>query len=156
MRNLLLLLVLTVFLVSCSKFFTFLAPQQTRTPEQAVRSFIELSASVKEMNDRKRLQDLCSGEMRRIFERMTEEMFQLSYLKNQIVVKDLKFLSVDQNGDEAIIHYQVTIQNNQGVDPTLETNEREVDLARARGAWYLEAIRPKGQDTIAFTRGMVF
>lgn len=127
-----------------------------KLPEDVVKVFLELSAQAKEDADRKRLLDLCSGEMRKAFERMTSEAFRLTYLNNNVKVKSIKILETKLDNNLSRVRYQITVENNQGTDPTTEINEREVDLVKTEGDWRIDTIRPKGSDQIAFTRGMIF
>lgn len=127
-----------------------------KSAEDVVKQFIEYSSVAKEDADRKRLLDLCTGEMRAAFEKMTAEAFRLTYLNNNVKVKSVKILDSRTEKETARVRYQITIDNNQGTDPTQEINEREVDLVLSNGTWYIETIRPKGSDKIAFTRGMIF
>jgi hypothetical protein len=127
-----------------------------RTPEETVKAFVELSATAKEPTDKKKLQDLCQGELRRTFERMTEEAFKLLYLDSKIKITELKVIEATAQADAAKVHYSVSVQNDQGTDPTQEVNEREVDLVRSQGNWFIDTIRMKGNDRVAFTRGMIF
>ena len=118
--------------------------------------FVEASASSKSAEDRRRLQELCNGDMRRTFERMNEEAFRLIYLDTKVSILDLKFMDTKEEGDTAKVTYQLTVDNKQGTDPTREVNTREVILSRANNAWYIENIRMQGSDQVAFTRGMLF
>lgn len=138
---------------ACTRLFQ---KQADRKPGDVVKQFLDLSASATGPDDKKKLQDLCSGEMRRAFERMTDEAFRLSYLAQDVRIKEFKVLSESLENGVARLHYQVMIENLAGTDPTTETSEREVELTESRGAWYLESIRPMGSDQIAFTRGMIF
>lgn len=140
--------------LSCTRHQT--APQAGKSAEEVVKVFVQLSASAKEVEDRKRLQDYCSGELRRTFERMNDEAFRLIYLDGKIAILDLKILESKEDKDTARVAYQITVDNKQGTDPTREVNSREVELERSQGAWYIESIRMKGSDQIAFTRGMLF
>src|SRR4051812_36196658 len=63
-----------------------------KSAEEVVKIFIELSSGAKEDADRKRLLDLCTGEMRQAFEKMTAEAFRLTYLNNNVKVKSVKIL----------------------------------------------------------------
>lgn len=126
------------------------------TPEETVKSFVSLSASAQSLANRDRLQKLCVGEMRRAFERMTEEGFRLSYLNSGLKVKSLVVLDSKLEQENAKIRYRVSVENAQGTDTTNETNEREVELTKTQGSWYIETIRLKDSDKIAFTNGMMF
>ena len=140
-------------LVACTKSGV---THKGKSPEQIVRDFVTLSAQAKKPADKKKLEEFCSGEMRRVFERMTDESFRLSYLSNEIEIRELKILSEATADTTSKISYRVSIHNKGGTDPTTEVNEREVELIQTRGAWFLENIRPQGVDKIAFTRGMIF
>jgi hypothetical protein len=126
------------------------------SPEETVKSFIELSASAKDKADKLKIQALCVGELRRAFDRMTDEIFQMSYLSNNVKIEDLKFIQSKVDGETARVLYQVSIENKQGTDTTKEVNQREVELARTQGSWQIESIRMVGSDNVAFTRGMMF
>jgi hypothetical protein len=130
--------------------------QSAKSPEDVVRAFIDLSAASKASTDKAKLQVLCTGEMRRAFDRMTEEAFRIAYLNSNVRVKSINFLESSVDKDTAKVRYQVSVDNAQGTDPTQEINEREVDLLKTQGGWYIDSIRPKGSDKIAFTRGMIF
>lgn len=148
----------TVFLLtsctrSCSRNAGVDSP---RTPEEAVRRFVDWSAKAKEPGERERLAQLCSGELRRAFERMTEESFRVAYLSNSVTVDEFKILSSEAKDGTAKVHYRVTLKNTQGSDATNEINEREVELLSSSGAWFIDSIRLVGSDQIAFTRGMIF
>lgn len=127
-----------------------------KSPEDVVKEFIQLSAHSKTVEDRKVLQDLCAGEMKRAFERMSEEEFRMTYINQEVQLKEMKVLENAVQNDIATIHYQVAIQNVSGTDSTHEMNEREVQLKFSQGAWYIESIRMRGSDKLAFTRGMIF
>ncbi len=129
---------------------------ELKTPEDVVKYFIQVSATAKNDQDRAKLRDLCSGEMRRAFDQMTPDAFRISYLNNNVKVKDIKVIANKVQNDTATIRYQVSIDNAQGTDVTQEANEREVELSHTGGNWYIDTIRPKGSDKIAFTRGMIF
>src|SRR5688572_17797015 len=81
------------------------AVQKGRTPEEVVRSFVELSAGSKAEDDKKRLQELCLGEMRRTFERMNEEAFRLIYLDSKVTILDFKVLESKIDGEAARVAY---------------------------------------------------
>lgn len=146
------LLMLTSCTRSCSRF----AGDSPRTPEEAVKRFVELSASAKDTREREKLAVLCSGELRRAFERMTDEAFRVAYLSNSVKVEEFKVVNSEIKDGTATIHYRVSIQNTQGNDTTTEVNEREMDLLSTGGVWLVDSIRMKGSDRIAFTRGMIF
>jgi hypothetical protein len=151
-------LVLAVSLpnVGCTKFKNFFGNAKEISPEEVVKQFIDLSAGSKMDSDRIKLQNLCSGEMRRAFERMTTEAYRISYLNSNVKILEVKILDSDISGESAKVHYQVTIDNRQGTDATKEINERVVELVKNQGAWYIDAIRLEGSDKVAFTRGMIF
>ncbi len=151
--TLLTMLLLTSCTRSCSRLGRVDAP---RTPEEAVKRFVDWSAGAKEPTERERLATLCSGELRRAFERMTEESFRVAYLTNAVKIDEFKVLASEIKEGTARIHYRITLENRQGSDTTKETNEREVDLISTSGAWFVDSIRTKGSDQIAFTRGMIF
>lgn len=125
-------------------------------PEALVESFVRMSSDVKSPEDLKKLSDLCQGRMKKAFEAISSETFLVSYVNQPIKIKSLKVLQAAEDGNLARVHYVVETENPNGQEPTVESNEREVELLRVDGNWYLEAIRPKGSDQIAFTRGMIF
>lgn len=125
-------------------------------PEDTIRRFVNLSAGAKNDSDRDQLLELCQGELRRAFERMSKEAFKVSYLTNEIQLKEVKILESSVTGKNAKVVYQVTLENKQGTDTTEEINTREVELVQVGNAWLIENIKAKGSDTIAFTRGMIF
>lgn len=156
-----------LFLVLSAVFLPFLsctklgsngekAAVVSKTPEEVVREFISISAGAQSVEDRRKLQDICVGELKRTFERMSNEEFRLAYLDMRLNIKDLKILDSTTTGDSAQIRYQITVENPTGTDQTKETNSREVDLRLSQGAWYIEFIRMHGSDKLAFTRGMIF
>lgn len=128
----------------------------TAGPEDVVREFVSISSAAKGVGDRKTLGALCSGEMKNAFDKMTDEVFRISYLNTNLKVHDLKMLETVTQGDTARVHYQIFLDNPHGTDPTSETNEREVELVKRDGHWLIDTIRGKGSDQIAFTRGMIF
>jgi len=125
-------------------------------PEEVVREFVMLSANSKGLSDKQALQELCAGSMKNAFEKMTDEVFRISYLNAGLKVRDLKILETETRGDNARVHYKVVVENPHGTDPTQETNEREVDLLHEQGQWLIETVRGQGSDQIVFTRGMIF
>jgi len=125
-------------------------------PEDIVREFVNLSATARRPADKKALGDLCAGDMRNAFDRMTDEVFRISYLNTSLKIRNFRILQTNTQGDTARVQYQVIVDNPQGTDPTRETNEREVDLTRQNNRWYIQTIRGRGTDQIAFTRGMIF
>lgn len=126
------------------------------SPEDAVRSFVHLSGEAKETNDKNKLTGLCSGEMKFAFENMNEEQFRLFYLNGNLNIQELKILSTNVNKSQAVILYQVVVENRQGTDITKEINEREAQLTEGPTGWLIESIRPRGTDKLIFSRGMVF
>ena len=148
------LLAVVVFSVACIKN----NPSQAipETPEELLKEFINVSASTTKPEDKKRLQELCAGELRRTFERMNYEAFRLIYVDTKIKVTSLKILNSDEQKELAKIQYEVSIENQGGTDPTKEINSREVEFSRKDGRWYIESIRMLGKDQVAFTRGMLF
>jgi len=143
------------FFSSCTKWHELFTPVG-RGPDEILKSFLHLSAGVKGAEDKKKLEGMCSGELRRAFERMSDEMFKLSYQNSQIEIKDLKFTENEVKGDGARLVYRVSIDNRQGTELTHETAEREVEMIRIQGTWFLDSIRARGSDQIAFTRGIIF
>jgi hypothetical protein len=127
-----------------------------RSPEDTVKRFVELSAGAKAPDDKRLLEELTAGKMRRAFQQMSDESFRIVYLKNAIKIKELKILENATEGVNATVSYSVSVENTQGTDTTNEVNEREVLLTLSQGAWYIESLRPKGSDSIAFTKGMIF
>jgi len=121
-----------------------------------VRTFINLSASAKDSADKEKIKELCGGKLQNAFERMTDEAFRILYLGNNIKIVDLKIVDSNVENESAKVHYQVTVENNQGTDPTREQNDREVTLIKGASGWVIDTIQMKGTDQIAFTRGMIF
>lgn len=151
------LLLSLVALTSCIKKQTETSiPPLMDAPEETVRKFVQMSAAVKTEEDKRKLLELCQGELRRAFERMTPEAFRVAYLSNSVKLKEFKILESKVTEKAARISYQVSLENSQGSDTTLEINTREVELILAGQTWLIENIRAKGTDTIAFTRGMIF
>ncbi|MCB0403301.1 MAG: hypothetical protein KDD51_00850 [Bdellovibrionales bacterium] len=154
MKTKIVVLTLVLFLgSSCNRFSV---THKGKAPDEVVKSFVELSATSKDLSDRRRLADFCAGELRRAFERMTDEAFKLSYTTSQLNIKEFSVVSSAIVERQATVRYRVVVENGTGTDPTLEINEREVELTENRGAWFLENIRPYGSDQIAFTHGMIF
>jgi hypothetical protein len=147
-------------MAACTKNSTTTSSQEAvqvpLTPEAVVEKFIRLSGTANSAEDKMRLRDMCQGKLRQAFDKMSNENFQMSYLSGGITVDDFKVLSQKSDGTDALVHYQVRIQNKQGADNTHELNEREVSLVQVNGVWYLDSIRPKGKDQIAFLNGMIF
>ncbi len=146
-----------IFFLGCTKH------QQSQTaslselnPSGVVKAFVELSASARTTDDKKRLIESCGGDLRRAFERMSEEEFKLAYLSSQLKIEKIEIKNATTQDDTAWVHYQVTLENKQGTETTHEINEREVQLRKISGGWIIEAIRLKGTDKLAFTRGMMF
>lgn len=139
-------------LVSCTRSQT----SETANPAQMVELFVRMSSDVKSPTDKQRLAQLCQGRLKKAFDAISDEVFLVSYVNQPIKIKNLQVISTAVDGNLARVHYQVQVENPHGQDPTEETNEREVEMLRVDGQWYLEAIRPKGSDQIAFTRGMIF
>ena len=159
--------VLLGFCVLLAAFFMACTPKQAAQnsanqqtaqvlPNEVVKTFVELSASAKSIEDKRKLQDQCAGELRRAFERMSDEEFRLSYLATQVKIQGLKILESNIQNDSARVRYELSVENHQGTDVTHEVNEREVELIRSQGSWFIEFIRLKGSDKLAFTRGMIF
>ena len=141
--------------IGCTKKEVVVTPIEPN-PEEAVRSFVQLSGKAKELGDRSKLIEMCSGDMKKAFQEMNEEQFRLFYLNGNVNVLDLKILSTSKNEESAKVQYQVLVENKQGTDITKETNEREAELVKSGNSWLIEAIRPKGIDKLIFTKGMVF
>ena len=148
-------ILLVLVLVSCTKL-AFWTKTAEKSPEEVVKGFLEFSASAGTIRDKRTIQDMCHGELKRIFERMSDEMFTMSYLSKAVSLKGVKVVSTSVDNDVARVRYQVSVENKQGTDTTHETNEREVELTRVDGQWRIDSIRPIGSDQIAFSRGMVF
>ena len=125
-------------------------------PDAVVKRFVEVSAGVKADGDREKLTQLCQGELRRAFERMTPEAFRVAYMSNSVKLKEFKVLETKVTDGVARVAYQVVLDNPQGTDATVETSSREVELVLSGNTWLIENIKPKGHDEIAFTRGMIF
>ena len=142
--------------VCCTKQKDSEALKEGRTPEDTIRAFIDVSSGAKDLNSREELKKLCIGELRRAIDRMSDEIFQLSYMDARIKVLDLKILEKNIKKDTAVIRYRLSVENLQGDDSTRYLSEREVELIRSQGKWYIEYIRSSGSDKIAFTRGMIF
>jgi len=146
---------LSLLMVGCTKKAPVVAGGEG-SPEATVKTFIELSASAKDKADKSKIQALCVGELRRAFDRMTDELFQVSYLSNNVTIKEFKIVESKVEGETAKVQYKLSIENKQGTDVTQEVNSREVELTRNQGAWQIESIRIIGTDNVAFTRGMIF
>lgn len=125
-------------------------------PSQVVEEFVRLSAGAQNVKDKKRIEELCTGDLRRTFERMSDDAFGLIYLNSNIKLLGFRVIDEKSSGNRSTLLYEVTVDNRQGTDPTTETNQREVELVELDGGWYIDAIRLKGTDRIAFTRGMIF
>lgn len=156
MKKLFILLPLIVF-GACTKF------QMGRTsspvelsPADTVKTFVELSASAKTPEDRKKLLEACGGDFKKAFERMSDEEFKLTYLSGDIKVEKFEVLDTSTQADTSKVHYRVMVENKQGTETTQESNEREAELRKEAKGWVIEAIRVKGSDKVAFTRGMMF
>jgi hypothetical protein len=141
-----------ILCVSCTKN-TAQAPAR---PEAVVQAFVEMSSDVKGAATRDKLASLCQGRMRKAIDGISSDAFVISYVNQPIKIKEFKIIDTAIDGNMARVHYQIQIENPNGQDTTEEINEREVEMLRVGNQWYLEAIRPKGSDQIAFTRGMIF
>ncbi|NBV50279.1 hypothetical protein EBR78_03530 [bacterium] len=126
------------------------------SPEDVVKNFVQVSGQAKEVLDKSKLVELCTGEMKTAFENMNDEQFRMYYLNGNISIQELKVLSVNRDKNKAVVHYQVAVENRQGTDITKEVNEREVDLIESPSGWLIESIRPKGTDKLVFSKGMIF
>lgn len=147
--------ILFIFVVSCTKI-PFLSRNAEKTPEEVLRKFLKVSAEASDSKDKTTIQEMCHGEMKRIFERMSDEMFTMSYLSKQLELKGVEIVQSTVEKEVARLRYKIEVENRQGTDTTHETNEREVELTRVDGQWRIDSIRPVGSDQIAFSRGMVF
>lgn len=124
--------------------------------EKVLKSFLELSAGATDLKDREKLRDLCSGEMRRAFQNMTDESFKTAYLNSKIKVNKIDVFDLQTKDGKIKAKYRIELtQGNSGSD-VKQTNEREVEVVESRGAWLLESIRTHGADTLAFSKGMIF
>jgi hypothetical protein len=94
--------------------------------------------------------------MKQTFEKMNLETFRMNYLNQNIKLKEIRITENSIEDVRARIAYEVEIENLQGTTVTQEQNQREVELVKMAGGWFIETIRPKGSDKIAFTRGMIF
>lgn len=154
-------LILSAFVIL---FFSFLGCTKkevkevvvTVSPEDVVKNFVQVSGQAKEVLDKNKLVELCTGEMKVAFESMNEDQFRMYYLNGNISIQELKVLSVNRDKNKAVVHYQVAVENRQGTDITKEINEREVDLIESPSGWLIESIRPKGTDKLVFSKGMIF
>lgn len=150
------LFVLLVVLAACTKTET--KPEvkvEVRTPEETLRKFVEVSAAANQAEDKLKLERLCHGEMKRAFDRMTDEIFQISYLNSKIKIVRLNILDSKIEKPSATIRYQVELENEGGTDPTTELNEREMEFTFVDGNWFIEAIKTVGTDKLSFTNGMI-
>ncbi|MBM4304985.1 MAG: DUF1131 domain-containing protein [Deltaproteobacteria bacterium] len=155
MKKLLLLISLGFF--GCTKL------QQSQTVKlenltapEVVKTFVQLSGAAKTLKDKKTLLETSGGNLRRAFERMSDEEFKLTYLSGQLKIEKVDILDTVIQNERAKVRYQVAIENSQGTETTHETNEREAELKKGPSGWVIELIRLKGSDKIAFTRGMIF
>lgn len=153
----------TSFLVAVTALFIFTTacvkktdPNVSSAPQDTVKKFVELSAGVKDESDRQKLLELCQGEMRRAFERMSPEAFKVAYLAGGVKLKAVKVVETSINDKTAKVSYEVFLENPSGSDRTDEINRREVELVLVGNSWLIENIKPQGSDQIAFTRGMIF
>lgn len=126
------------------------------TPPDVVKTFVQLSASATQLADKKVLLEATGGDLRKAFERMTDEEFKLTYMSGQLKVEKVDILEATVQNDTAKVRYLVVIENAQGTETTQEANEREAELNKTPSGWVVGAIRLKGSDKIAFTRGMIF
>lgn len=128
---------------------------QKTSPSETVKKFVEISAGAKSLKDRKVLQELTIGELKRAFETMSNDDFKAHYLGDKITIENLSVEVVEEEKAKAKVHYTVTVTNRQGTDETKEVNEREVLLGNSRGRWFIESVRPIGSDKLAFTKGLI-
>lgn len=127
-----------------------------KSPEEVVRTFVRLSGEAKEVTDKSKLSDLCTGDMKNALIEINDEQFRLFYLSGNVNIQELKILSTNISQAKATIVYQVLVENRQGTDITKELNEREAVLGEGPNGWLIESIRPRGTDKLIFSRGMVF
>jgi len=126
------------------------------TPDSVVRQFIELSAQARTSLDKEKLAGMCVGEMKEAFQKMSDENFRLTYLGNNLQLKDIEITETKSEGEQAKVTYKVKVLNNQGQDPTMEENIREAWLVQNGDQWNILSIKPIGKDQVAFTKGMMF
>lgn len=151
-----LLPLLFLFQTACTRSGDKVLEVKGRTPVETVNEFILLSGTAKKLGDKRRLEELTAGEMRRAFSQMSDEAFKITYLNNLLTINEVKILESSQDGETAKVVYSVSVENAQGTDLTRETNIREVILTPSQGSWYIESLRPRGSDRVAFTKGMIF
>lgn len=148
---------LLLLVTACVKNQQVQSPSLSQlTAPEVVKTFVQMSATAKDLADKKTLLESTGGELRGAFERMTDEEFKLTYLSGQLKIEKIDILDTSIQNDVAKVRYQVVIENSQGTETTQETNEREAELKKVASGWVVEAIRLKGSDKIAFTRGMIF
>lgn len=150
------LLSFTLLLFSACNRWTENIPFLSKSPDAVVKIFLETSAGAKSSKDKQKISDFCAGAMKAAIDDMSDEAFKLTYLDAKITVREIKILEASENGDEAKVKYEVTLENAGGTEPTEEINQREVELTKAGGKWYVESIFLTGTDKVAFTRGMIF
>lgn len=152
-----LILFLVLFSAGCVKNQQSQSPNLSQlTAPEVVKTFVQMSATAKDLSDKKILLEATGGGLRGAFERMTDEEFKLTYLSGQLKIEKIEIIDTSVQNDSAKVRYQVVIENSQGTETTQETNEREAELKKVASGWVVEAIRLKGSDKIAFTRGMIF
>jgi hypothetical protein len=151
------LLLISLLFFGCTKFQqSQTAKLENLTAPEVVKTFVQLSGTAKAIEDKKTLLETSGGELRRAFERMSDEEFKLTYLSGQLKIEKVDILDTVIQNEKATVRYQVAIENSQGTETTYETNEREAELKKGPSGWVIELIRLKGSDKIAFTRGMIF
>ena len=149
-------LLLTLAFDACTKNPSSGTQSAARPPEEVVKEFVTVSAHAQSGADKRKLEELTAGELRRAFSSMTDESFKMAYINSGVKINEMKVLEAKTETDSATVLYQLAVENKQGTDPTNEVNEREVLLTLSQGAWYIESIRLRGTDKVAFTRGMIF
>ncbi len=147
------LILLLLVVPSCTRHSQMVA---NSSPEEVVKRFVDLSINARDISDKEKIQALCSQELKRVFQRMNPEAFKLIYVDSKITLLEFKVIAFSQEVDTAKVTYEVSVENNQGADPTREINQREVTLQRSQGQWFIDSIRTSGTDRIAFTKGMLF
>ncbi len=152
MKKKLTLLALVLVMSACTQKHA----QAPQTPDQLVKDFVYLSSDVKDVATKTHLAQMCQGRIRKAIDSISEDAFAISYVNQPIKIKSFEIVQSAIDGNLARVHYRLQIENPHGQDVTEETNEREVEMLKIEDQWYLEAIRPKGSDQIAFTRGMIF
>jgi len=112
------------------------------TPTKVLESYIQISFNAKSLDDKKKMEDLLTGDTRTRLEAWSDEQFLKAFVETEKKFKGLKVLeSKKVSDDEVALTYELSYLEGPKDKSALVTQRKLCSIVRQDSAWKIKEVR---------------